>query len=430
VSFDVPGGGKVLAADEVMRTCSSAKGNLMTGEVRDAPGHPCRRILRRMAEPEPLQYFAPLATLDEIRDRELERRHIDFLHVDLGAAGMPQLLKTGFAKIMMSREVSVLAFRVDEMWTKEDLRAVVHWLDDFEYFSLFKLVCAGSSQAGKFEYYGPGGVETGPTTYLPISGIEFDDIIDWERLPLPQDVLAFDLRQPDVFRAVQRGDAECDAEEVSEESCAKDDSGQCMERKTSQAAPGQPEGLRVVRSESRALTIEWQAHPDGSLPETYELRMDPGGKHEILDHDGFELGSGTQLHTIGALQPDTEYTVRLWAVGPGGSSEEARVVHRTEQERATSLDAAYVVVERLHCGMSSAEEVSPAGPPPRGTSFFQDITDAEGCRARCDDNRQCVAFQVKEGDACWLYRKRPHQGVLAGPRLDVGWWCGTKKPER
>jgi len=429
VSFDAPGGQRVLAADEVMRACSAGKAG---SGSREAPGHPCARILQRMADPKPLEYTAPLATFDAIWARDLSRRHIDFLHVDLGVADMPQLFSKSFVNLFREREVSVLAFRVDALWTKDDLRAVVRWLDAFEYFSLFKFVCAGSSQAGNFKYHGPGGVETGPTTYLPISGTEFDDMIDWDSLPLPQDVLALDLRQPDVFRAVQQGDAECDVEEATEEqeeSCVRDGSGQCQAGSTT-AAPGRPEGLRVVRSESRALTIEWRAHPEGAVPETYELRVEPGAVRDTLDHDGFELGSYTQVHTIGALQPDTEYSVRLWAAGPGGASEEARVVHRTEREQAAAMDAAYDLAERLHCGMSSAEEVSPAGPPPQGTSFFMDARDPEGCRIRCDDNRQCVAFQVKEGEACWLYRRRPRDGLFAGPRVDLGWWCGVKTQKR
>merc|ERR1712129_34507 len=102
----------------------------------------------------------------------------------------------------------------------------------------------------------------------------------------------------------------------------------------------------------------------------------------------------------------------------------------TEREEASTMGAAYEVAERLHCGMGTAEEVSPPGPPPQGTSFFQDVRDAEGCRIRCDDTRQCVAFQVKEGDACWLYRRRPREGLLAGPRADLGFWCGVKKQKQ
>lgn len=77
--------------------------------------------------------------------------------------------------------------------------------------------------------------------------------------------------------------------------------------------------------------------------------------------------------------------------------------------------------------MSTVEEVQPAGPPPGGTSFFRDVTNVDDCRARCDGNMDCVAFQVKEGDACWLYRRRPREGRLVGPRTDLGWWCGVRE---
>jgi len=424
VSFDAPAGGKVLAADEAMRACSGEA----AGPDAEDERHPCARILRGMRASEPLEYFAPLLTFDDIWKRKLKSRHADFLQVDLGAASMLSLLNKGFSNFFTARQASVFAFRVDELWTKADLKAVVEWLDKFEYFSMFKLVCSGSSQAGSFSYYGPGGDNIGPTTYLPVSGVDFDKAIDWDRLTLPQDVLAFDLRQPDIFRTVQLGDSSCDVDEgLDDETCAKDASGSCRGG-TDGAAPGRPEQLRVVRSESRALTLEWRPQPGGATPETYTLRVDPGAMEDSIEHDGFEMASGVQMHTVGSLRPDTEYTIRLRAVGPGGESEEASVVHRTATEKAAAAASAlYDMVEGLHCGMSSTEEVQPAGPPPQGQSFFRDIKDSNGCRARCDDNRQCVAFQVKSGDACWLYRRRPREAHLSGPRNDAGWECGVKK---
>mmetsp|Transcript_112498 Transcript_112498/g.298886 ORF Transcript_112498/g.298886 Transcript_112498/m.298886 type:complete len:81 (-) Transcript_112498:23-265(-) len=77
--------------------------------------------------------------------------------------------------------------------------------------------------------------------------------------------------------------------------------------------------------------------------------------------------------------------------------------------------------------MTPAEEVQPAGPPPEGASFFRDTADVDGCRARCDDDRRCVAFQVKLGDACWLYRQRPRPERWAGPRADAEFWCGVRR---
>jgi len=84
VSFDAAGGSKVLAADDVMRSCQQSA----AGDAPDARDerHPCARILRRMAQPEPLEYLAPVRTFDDIWKRDLQSRHVDFLRVDLGAA--------------------------------------------------------------------------------------------------------------------------------------------------------------------------------------------------------------------------------------------------------------------------------------------------------------------------------------------------------
>jgi len=178
------------------------------------------------------------------------------------------------------------------------------------------------------------------------------------------------------------------------------------------------------------LEIEWRPHPDGARPESYLLRVDPGAFEDTLDHDSYAMATGVQTHTITSLQPGVEYTVRLQAVGVAGVSVEAVLTHRTEHEVVpVSGSSPYDVHELLHCGMGSSEEVQPAGPPPEGASFFPGMADVESCRARCDDNRQCVAFQVKVGDACWLYRRRPSEQRVLGPRIDQGWWCGMRRTE-
>merc|ERR1712070_722340 len=64
-------------------------------------------------------------------------------------------------------------------------------------------------------------------------------------------------------------------------------------------------------------------------------------------------------------------------------------------------------LRRDHCHLSTSEEILPTGPPPSGKSFYRDIQTTEGCQKKCDDSDQCVAFQVKEHVACWLYRFRP-----------------------
>lgn len=421
VVFPMPGGKTVQAADEIMRGCSAHPD-------ADDERHPCARILRRMASPEPLEYLAPAVTFDGIWAQNLRSRHVDFLQIDIGAAGMFEMFQRGLSKILTEREVSILSFRVDELWTKAELISVVTLLDKHEYFSMFKMVCSGSSQVGSFSYVGPGGAGAGPTTYLPLSGIELEKVLDWERMPVPQDVFAFDLRQPDIFRTVQLGDSQCDADEdLDDESCAADGSGRCASRSV---PPGKPVGLRAVIVESRTVTFEWRTSQEGGAVDAYELRVDPGAMEETLDQDMFDIADGALLHTVGSLRPGTAYTLRLRAVGSGGESEEAELTYRTKEETATaSTGAAYEVLESLHCGMSSAEEVSPAGPPPNGASFFLDVTDPEGCRARCDDNRQCVAFQVKVDEACWLYRRRPMASRLRGPRGDVGWFCGVRRDD-
>ncbi|CAE8654271.1 unnamed protein product, partial [Polarella glacialis] len=210
VSFDSPNEGKVLAADDVMRRCSDGEGSLPGAED---PLHPCSRILKRMLQRDPLEYVAPVMSFDEVWKRDLGSKHIDFLHVDLGAAKMTDMFQKGFDKVLTSRSVSVLSFRVDNLWTPADLKKVVEWLDNLDYFSMFRLVCRDSSQAASFSYHGPGGTQAGPTTYLPLSGMDIDKVVDWKRMPLPQDVIVLDLRQPDVFKTVQLGDVHCDADE-------------------------------------------------------------------------------------------------------------------------------------------------------------------------------------------------------------------------
>jgi len=77
-----------------------------------------------------------------------------------------------------------------------------------------------------------------------------------------------------------------------------------------------------------------------------------------------------------------------------------------------------------HCHMGTSEEVLPAGPPPSGNSFFQDIRAVEGCMAKCDAIGSCVAFQLKHGLACWIYRFRPHETNTAS--VSEGWTCGVR----
>lgn len=416
VAFDAPGGRKVLAADEVIRWCSAD----LEATAAAASEHPCARVLRRMADHEPLEYTAQVRTFDEIWRNEVGSRHVDFLRVEAGLAGMAGVFEKGFADIIAKREVSVISFRLDELWTKEDLKAVVEWLDKFEYFALFQLLCSDSSQVGSFEYLGPGRV--GPTTYLPLSGIDFGRVIQWDQLVLPQDILALDLRQPDIFKALQIGDEQCDADEA----CPADGSGG-----PSCAAPaGPPEApreLRVIRTESRMLALEWRPAPDGPRPESYSIRVDPNAWESMLDHDPFAGTAGAQLHRVTGLQPNTEYVFRLKAMGRGGASPVATLRYRTEREEPAAAAAAYDVAEGMHCGLSTSEEVLPTGPPPQGRSFYQDTTGLDSCRTRCDDMVDCVAYQVKIGDACWLYRQRPSAARLSGERRDSGWACGVRR---
>eukprot|EP00928_Gymnodinium_smaydae_P030604 TRINITY_DN22711_c0_g1_i1.p1 TRINITY_DN22711_c0_g1~~TRINITY_DN22711_c0_g1_i1.p1 ORF type:complete len:661 (-),score=133.11 TRINITY_DN22711_c0_g1_i1:126-1964(-) len=430
VTFDMPGGGRALASDEVIRRCSD--------EAREprarAPGHVCAEILARVeGQAEPLEYLAQVRSFDDVWRRELQGRHLDFLRVDLGLHDMSDVLRRGFSELLARREVSILSIRIDEHWTKATLKAAVEWLDRYEYFSMFVLLCSASSQRGTFAYRGPGAsADVGPTTYLPLSGIDLEAAIAWDQLKLPQDLVAFDLRQPDLFRAVQLGDEQCDVDEAADDegACAADGSGgeACA---AGEKAPGAPQHLRAIRATSRSLTLEWQASAEGARTESYSLRIDPGAQESALDHDARDGPSGMQVHTITGLKPNVEYTVRLQALDRhGAASEEVLVRHRTEREEAAAAGSAYEIVEGLHCGMGAAEEVRPAGPPPEGRSFFRDTTDVDSCQARCDDSRACVAFQVRIGEACWLYQQKPRHARFAGPAVDAGWACGARRSER
>lgn len=415
VSFDGQDGSKILAADEVMRFCSH---DVDTDAVDER--HPCARILKRIAEPEPLEYMAPVRSFDEIWKGNMQGRHIDFLQIGLNVARMSLLLKKGFKDLFDAREVSIVSFQVDNQWSKDELAKVVEWFDKKEYFSMFKLVCKDSRRANSAAYFGPGGTNIGPTTYLPLSGIDFEKYVVWDELPLPQDVMVFDLRQPEIFRTVQLGDASCD---VDEDSCKNDGSGNC----SSEGIPERPEQVVVAHVASRFLTLEWVPSSSGPLPEMYAFTIDPGSVEGSIAHDDIET-TGVQTHSFTSLRQDTEYTIRLKAIGQAGASNEVTVIHRTPKEiPSASTRILYEVAEGLHCSMSSAEEVTPTGPVPGGTSFFQDVSDPDGCQALCDDHKQCVAFQVKTGEACWLYRRKPKTTLMSGPRHDIGWWCGVKK---
>lgn len=422
----------MLAADEVIRSCSNTA-SPDSSYIKER-GHPCEKVLRRMSRPDLLEYTAPVFSFDDVWKSELHGKHIDFLQVDIGLAGMPKVFTKGFAELLAKRGISILSVRIDKLWTKRDLKAVVELLDKFEYFALFKTTCIASSQVAAFTYTGPGGPETGPTTYLPLSGIDLEKHIKWNELPLPQDLIAFDLKQPDLFKTIQLGDEHCGADEdsVGQDTCRdKDASGTCRAADEAKAAgpPERPQHLRVVRSDSRSLTIEWHTHPDGVRPRTYTVRIDPGTYSTTLDHDAFDALTGVQLHTVTGLKPSTEYSLHVQAFASGGGSAVATVNHRTEHEEMPAAAEPYEVIESLHCGMGTSEEVQPAGPPPQGKSFYQNIVDADGCRNRCDDTRGCVAFQVKTGDACWLYRQRPPQNRMQDIRYrtEVGWFCGVRK---
>eukprot|EP00927_Polykrikos_kofoidii_P078276 TRINITY_DN75120_c0_g1_i1.p1 TRINITY_DN75120_c0_g1~~TRINITY_DN75120_c0_g1_i1.p1 ORF type:complete len:678 (+),score=83.20 TRINITY_DN75120_c0_g1_i1:57-2036(+) len=416
---------KVLAADTAIKMCSGHSADPMAEE----PGHPCEYVLKSMARPEPLEYNAPMVAFDELWRRELRGRHIDFLRVNIGMRGMAEIFQKGFANLFQRREVSVVSFRLDTFWTKAELKSVVEWLHGLEYFTLFQLLCTNSDQVGSFVYASPDSSAIGPTTYLPITDVDFDKV-HWKQLPKPQDIVVFDMRQPDLFKVIQIGDEQCGAAESGgDKTCAAGSDESVCQRGGSVVSkpPHQPIGLRIVRSESRSLTLEWQAHPDGPRPATYVLRVDPGSWESTLEHDNFDELSGLQLHKVDGLRPGTEYSIRLEAANSVGTSAAVTLRQRTEIEKPPVAKLHYDLAESTHCGMSTSEEVRPTGPPPQGRSFFMDTLDVEGCRIRCDDLRQCVAFQVKIGEACWLYRQRPFQERLIGPKTDEGWACGVRR---
>lgn len=383
----------------------------------ESPSHACYQVRRRPSWPT-VEYRAPTLTFDTVWKQHLGGKHVDFLHV---GSNLAHMLEEGFARVVSARAFTVLAFRVGKSWTKMDLERVVAYLDKYEYFSMFRLVCKDSSQAGSFSYHGPGGVKTGPTTYLPLSSMDLIHVIDWEKMPLPQDVISLDLRQPEVFKTIQLGDVQCDAEESG--ACAADDD-QCRAEAISKP-PERPQLVRVTKSGARSITLEWRPHPDGPTPDSYLLRLDPGAVEETLDHDTFDALSSVQSYTMNGLRPDVEYTISLRALGIGGESSKVTLSHRTQREEVPSIDSPYDVMEGVHCGMGAAEEVQPAGPSPSGASYFPGLGDVDACRSRCEGNRQCVAFQVNAGNACWLYRRKPQRRTAGGS--EPGWWCAVRK---
>lgn len=62
-------------------------------------------------------------------------------------------LEEGFARVVSARAFTVLAFRVGKSWTKMDLERVVAYLDKYEYFSMFRLVCSHLSVGTVFELF-------------------------------------------------------------------------------------------------------------------------------------------------------------------------------------------------------------------------------------------------------------------------------------
>ncbi|CAK9076275.1 unnamed protein product [Durusdinium trenchii] len=399
-------GGRADSQDEVRRLCE-------TGPAIDTADHPWFYIRRRDSWPQ-LDFHSPTLTFDTIWKRSLGGKHIDFL--DIGS-NFARLLK-GFSKSISARAFTVIAFQVNQRWTRAELQQVVAYLDKFEYFSMFPLVCKDSSQVGTFDYYGPGGEKVGPTTYLPVSSTDIN-VIDWEKMPFPQDVISLDLRQPEIFKIIQLGDAQCDSEDDSV--CGSDDE-QCRAGDAATSRPPErPQLFRVSKSGSRSITLEWRPHPDGPTPDSYLLRLEPGALEETIDHDTFDALSSLQSYTINGLRPSVEYTISLRALGIGGESSKVTLSHRTELEEVPSLDSftSYDIIEGMHCGMGAAEEVQPAGPSPSGASYFPGVGDVKGCQIRCEGNRQCIAFQVHEGNACWLYRRKPDRRL---GRSDFGWW--------
>jgi len=137
--------------------------------------------------------------------------------------------------------------------------------------------------------------------------------------------------------------------------------------------------------------------------------------------NGFNSGMGDIFRKVAAMSPVNALLLT------GG--ENCSVVLDSRKEDQPAADSSYILAESLHCGMSQSEEVQPAGPPPGGASFFQDAKHKDRCRMLCDDSRQCVAFQVKTGEACWLYRQRPREGHLSISRTNLGWLCGVKQTD-
>lgn len=173
---------------------------------------------------------------------------------------------------------------------------------------------------------------------------------------------------------------------------------------------------------------------DSSHALTWSVTLRKDGPNAMRTPSSFlreELVAHSASHSIqslvlGLLESSTTYLVEVKAISASGiSSLPTSLRHRTDEKVEHFGLLPYDVRAELHCGLSVGDEMYPHGPPPSGVSFFQNATTREDCEKLCDaSGGRCLAFQVKSGEACWLYSKRPHPTRLEVDHFDRGWWCG------
>lgn len=412
-----------LSLEELVQACSTVPPS--DPAVQRLWQHPCERVRRQLSGGE--AKLATSRTFDDLWEHELRSTHVDVLRVEQSVTS--KMLREGFEKILTKREVSVVTFRVDRGWTKDQLRRLVEWLDSLSYLSLVAAFCDGASGQVPIEYQS--GNQDGPLAYLPLSGIDFDEAIPvFDKLILPQDLIVLDMKQPDLFRTIQFGDQECGVDEDADVAprceAGTDGEGKCSAKGSEMAPPHPPEDLWVAHTDSRALRLGWRPPAAGPAVAYYRLRVNPGKREEAIDHVG--APNEDQRFILTALSPNTKYKIEVSAANGAGSSEKMWIEHTTGADEKFGGDSRYDLREGLHCGMGSAEEVAPAGPPPGGMSFFQGTT-LQQCQLRCEENRQCVAFQVKDDALCWLYRQRPQPSRLEATPVESGWYCGVRNSD-
>jgi hypothetical protein len=316
--------------------------------------------------------FVRARTLEDIWQYDI-RAHLDVVTLDLGAADTEGALRG----LLQQRGVSVVVCRLSgDSVTEAGMRALAEAAAAHDYFALLTAPCDGKA---------------GPSvTYEPMPG-NFD--LEGDQL-----MIVLDLRIPDLFQLIPLGDDECGVEDDA-------DPG---------GPPGPVEWIRVVDEAPRSLVIRF-ARAVGAT----QYRVIANQRELVLEASASEY----EEYFLNALQPGEWIDIQVRGISAGGEGPVGILRHRVPLDKTQSR---FRVREGVHCGMSPSHEVQPTGPPPQGRSFHRDVKTVAGCEQKCSEEPACITFQVKEGDACWLYRQAVAPDRLEGGAGDEGWACGMK----